>query len=473
MKTLREGAMVAPLSPREISISVIIAAAIFAFDLSTPLGVAGAVPYVVLVLVGLWSPWRPYVFVLALGSTVLIGFGYVFSPPGGVTWVAATNRTLALFAVWAMAILAFEHRRSEEARLDIEKRYRSLYMSTPAMMHSIDANGRILSTSDYWLEALGYDRDEVIGHDLVEFMTEASRTYALETSLPEFFRTGFVKDVEFQFVRKNGEVIDVLLSAISERDAFGRFVRSLAALNDVTERNRAQEALIRQSTELQDANAALKATLRQRETLLMELQHRVKNSLQVVVSLLNLRSDRAQDSTAREAIREASQRVEALSLAHRFFYDPDHPEQTALSEYIPALCRMLSQVYATEDDRVEVDIDVAPVTIPLSKISPVSLILNELVSNAVKHAFPGNRRGTVSVRFHRESHDDGTQVGHLCVADDGIGLPEGLDLGAATSMGLTIFRSLVDQIDGTFEIDRGQGTAIHLRFPLEVLAIDR
>lgn len=134
-------------------------------------------------------------------------------------------------------------KKAEEARRRSEEKYRSLYNSTPVMMHSIDQDGRLLSVSDFWLDTLGYQRAEVIGRRSVEFLTPESRRYAEEVILPEYFKTGECRDVPYQWVKKNGELIDVLLSAIAERDAQGNIVRSLAVLIDVTERKRAEEAL--------------------------------------------------------------------------------------------------------------------------------------------------------------------------------------------------------------------------------------
>ena len=124
-----------------------------------------------------------------------------------------------------------------------EERYRGLYNETPVMLHSIDHEGRLVSVSNYWLETLGYQRSEVLGRLSAEFLTEASRRYATEVVLPEFFRTGSCKEVPYQVVKKSGEVLDVLLSAIVERDSAQRVVRTLAVMVDVTERKRAEEAL--------------------------------------------------------------------------------------------------------------------------------------------------------------------------------------------------------------------------------------
>jgi PAS domain S-box-containing protein len=130
-----------------------------------------------------------------------------------------------------------------EALRESERKYRHLYQHTPVMMHSIDQEGRLVSVSDFWLQSLGYRRDEVIGHKSTEFLTPASQKYAEEVVLPAYFETGKCQDVPYQFIRRDGTVVDVLLSAIAEHDAEGRVIRSLAVLIDVTERKRAEQAL--------------------------------------------------------------------------------------------------------------------------------------------------------------------------------------------------------------------------------------
>ena len=135
----------------------------------------------------------------------------------------------------------FQH--AENALRESEQRYRSLYTRTPAMLHSIDPESRLLDVSDYWLEVLGYERHEVIGKKATEFLTEESRRHAETVSIPDFLKTGYARDISYQFRKKNGEVIDVLLSAIAERDEKGNFLRSLAVLTDVTDRKKAEQAL--------------------------------------------------------------------------------------------------------------------------------------------------------------------------------------------------------------------------------------
>ena len=124
-----------------------------------------------------------------------------------------------------------------------EDYFRALYERTPAMLHSIDDHGRLVGVSAAWLSRLGYTREEVLGRPSTDFLTEESARYAREVILPAYYQTGECKDVRYQMVAKSGEKVDVLLSATAERDANGKFVRSMAALTDVTERNRLAERL--------------------------------------------------------------------------------------------------------------------------------------------------------------------------------------------------------------------------------------
>lgn len=144
------------------------------------------------------------------------------------------------------------HRRrsAEQALRESETRYRSLYHHTPAMLHSIDPNGRLLSVSDYWTETMGYSREEVVGRPLTDFLTPEARAYAREEVFPRFFRDGFCKDINYQYVKRNGQIIDASLSEIADRDSRGRIQRSMAVSIDVTQRNRAEEALRQAKEEL-------------------------------------------------------------------------------------------------------------------------------------------------------------------------------------------------------------------------------
>ncbi len=155
-------------------------------------------------------------------------------------------------------------RTAEQALRQSEARYRFLYHHTPAMLHSIDLEGKLVSVSDYWIETMGYSRRDVIGRPLTDFMSPESRQYAEARVMPEFFRNGFCKDVPYRFVKKDGRVMDVLLSAIADRDDQGNIQRTLAVSIDVTERKRAEEALRRAQAKLKRYSQDLEQQVRKR-----------------------------------------------------------------------------------------------------------------------------------------------------------------------------------------------------------------
>ncbi len=172
---------------------------------------------------------------------------------------------LSVFLLYRKASHDIRRRRSAETALrESEERYRSIYHDTPVMLHSIDAKGSLISVSNYWAEAMGYSPEEVIGSKLTEYLTPASRKYAERTVIPAFFKTGFCRDVSYQFVKKDNAVIDVLLSAIAVRDTRGNIVRSLAVCVDVTDRKRAEEALRQAKEQLSRYSRDLERQVRER-----------------------------------------------------------------------------------------------------------------------------------------------------------------------------------------------------------------
>jgi PAS domain S-box-containing protein len=179
--------------------------------------------------------------------------------------------TLCVFVGFAVFLLyrkasdeIAQRKHFERALQESEKRYRSIYHNTPAMLHSVDTNGRLISVSDNWLEMLGYDRQEVIGEKLTRFFNKASRILAEKTVFPEFFKTGMCKDIPYQFVKKNGDTMDVMLSAIGDRDNEGNITRSLAVSIDVTDRNQAEDALKIAKEELSRHSKGLERQVEQR-----------------------------------------------------------------------------------------------------------------------------------------------------------------------------------------------------------------
>lgn len=209
---------------------------------------------------------------------------------------------------------------------------------------------------------------------------------------------------------------------------------------------------------VEERTAALSAATSQLQTLLDELNHRVKNNLQVVTSLLRLQSQRSDDPRLRRSLDDSVQRIQAMAMLHQQLSVADAQSELAFGSYLQALTGNLAEAYGASD-RVRIEVQVENACLDLQTATPVALIVNEVVSNALKYAFPDGRRGTILVRLVRRAG-----ACELVVEDDGVGLPPNLDWRQASGLGMRIVRALCDQLEGAAEYDSDGGTRFRLRF---------
>jgi two-component sensor histidine kinase len=231
-------------------------------------------------------------------------------------------------------------------------------------------------------------------------------------------------------------------------DPEGRVRGCLGAFVDITERKRMEEQL--------------KASLRDKEMLLKEVHHRVKNNLQVVSSLLTLQRDTLQDPMLRECFHESERRIRAMSLIHETLYQTTDVARLNVAQYLQTLSAQLLQSYGVDPHRIAFTTQLEAVVLSPDTAIPLGLILNELLSNALKHAFPHGRSGTIAIELNTTSDGHAT----LHVRDTGVGFPEGLDFRETDSLGLQLVCALTEQLEGTIKLERDGGTVFALTFPL-------
>jgi two-component sensor histidine kinase len=206
-------------------------------------------------------------------------------------------------------------------------------------------------------------------------------------------------------------------------------------------------------------------SLHEKEVLLKEIHHRVKNNLQVISSLLSLQSENITDSYSLEKFKESQNRVRSMALVHEKLYESKDFSKISFSEYIEAFIEAVNRSYNISEGRVKlhVNTDIGKSYFDLNIAIPCALILNELVSNAFKYAFPNQREGNLYLNFNRSNEDDYL----IEVRDDGIGIPSDIDTKTTSSLGLQLVDMLIEQINGTVNVKSENGTTFTIRFKIK------
>jgi len=210
------------------------------------------------------------------------------------------------------------------------------------------------------------------------------------------------------------------------------------------------------------AETRLKTALEEKEILLQEVYHRVKNNLQIICSLLTLQEMNLKDPAAADALRESKNRVLAMSFIHDKLYQGADLAKISIGDYIQDLAAYLLKSYALAQEKVQLKIEVKETFMNFKTAIYLGLIVNELVTNSLKHAFPGERRGTIEVYLDRVKEEEEKNI--LIFRDDGVGMPGNVDLQCPDSLGMQVIHSMVKQLHGDIAIDRKQGTAFTIRF---------
>jgi two-component sensor histidine kinase len=222
------------------------------------------------------------------------------------------------------------------------------------------------------------------------------------------------------------------------------------------------QALERQRfrVEKRRADEQIRASLREKEVLLREIHHRVKNNLQIISSLLHLQSGRLVGPHERQIFKESQNRIQSMALIHQKLYGSNDLGKIGFSEYIHNLANHLFRSYGVNSEAVALEINATDVSLDIDTAVPCGLILNELLSNSLLHAFPEGK-GRVAIDFRA---DDDEKVFALTVRDNGIGLPSGIDYRRAESLGWQLINALASQLEATVEVCRRRGTVVMIVF---------
>jgi PAS domain S-box-containing protein len=336
--------------------------------------------------------------------------------------------------------------RERENRLNVQLLFlQQLLDSIPLPVYYKDTGGLYLGCNAAFETFIGMPRRDIVGKTVYDVVPKERADKHHEADLALFRHPG-AKTYELSGIYSDGESHEVISNKATFFDAENRVAGIVGALIDITERKRAEETI--------------RTSLAEKEVLLKEVHHRVKNNLQIISSLLELQSDYIPDELSRACLRESQNRIRSMSLIHEWLYGSKNFSSIDAGEYISDLSQFLFNSYMVETARVSLILDAGNICLDINQAVPCGLIINELISNSLKHGFPDGRSGEISVRV---SSEEGRIT--LQVADNGVGMPAGLDSRNTESLGLQLVNLLARQLRGSISFDGGaKGTVAVISF---------
>jgi PAS domain S-box-containing protein len=364
------------------------------------------------------------------------------------------------------------------------QRYQELFDFAPNGYVVTDPQGRILEANRAAAALLNIAQDELIRKPLAVFVAMPDRR-SFRTQLTWLQNGAGIHEWEVCLQPWNRPAFPAALSCTASHGAQGVVVRLRWLLHDISERKQAEEAIRKANEELERQveertlaltgltgqlrhdiakraviEGQLRDSLKEKEVLIREVNHRVKNNMQVVTSLLNLQSSQIEEPHIQELFRESQHRIQTMALIHDALYASSDLAHLDLAPFTATLVSYLFSSYGVDHDRITLQVQTDAVMVNPDIAIPYGLILNELVSNCLKHAFPPGGNGEVQIELRRRSTVQAT----LSVRDNGRGFPAEVDFRSAESLGLQLITALVEQLRGTLTLDPHAGTSFTLWF---------
>jgi PAS domain S-box-containing protein len=333
----------------------------------------------------------------------------------------------------------------ENKLLETRERYKVLVDISPSGIWLTDKTGSITYTSSKWNEIKGINSEKTFGNGwIIGIHPDDKQRVSKDWDACVKSKSDF--QAEYRIVNAEGRDrwIWSIASTIKEKE---EVVGWIGTITDITDRIKKEE---------------LRISLKEKETLLHEIHHRVKNNMQVISSLLKLQANNLKDNHIKEVLKASQNRIYAMSAVHETLHGSEKLSEIDLQSYLSKITTSVFQTYAIDHQEVKLSCNIEKSPVSINQAYPIGLVINELISNSLKYAFPEERRGEIIVNMEKL---DGEL--ELTVKDDGVGMPENLDWkkSSSVSLGLKLVRNLVEnQLDGSIDMESKKGTKFTIKF---------
>ena len=333
---------------------------------------------------------------------------------------------------------------AEKALIESEKKYKDLTELLPQTVFETDLNGNITFVNRIGYQIFGYTPEELDkGINMIQILIPEDHLRAIKNN-KRILNGEKLPFGEFTALKKDGTTFQILVNTnpIIRED---KIIGLRGILVDITE--------------LKDAENKIKASLKDKEVLLKEVHHRVKNNMQIISSLLNLQINYLNDEDAIDILKESQNRVKSMAIIHEKLYLSKDLTQINFADYIQNLVSNLFYSYNIKKSQIKPIFKIEDINLNIDTAIPCGLIINELISNCLKYAFPNQMKGEIVIKLKSvENKFD------LVICDNGIGLPENIDINNLKTLGILLVKSLTEQLDGKISINRKNGTQFKITF---------
>lgn len=328
-----------------------------------------------------------------------------------------------------------------------ELRFRNLVEHIPIAYQSLNTDGNFVDVNENWIQLTGYNRSEVIGKSFGDFWDSSTRDLFPER-FKTFLSTGYIDDAELSLIKATGDKIVVVLTGRVQKGRSGEFEKTHCIISDITERIESFEKI--------------NSLLKEKEMLLSEVHHRIKNNMNTISGLLMLQAASISDPAAVTALNDARSRVQSMMIMYDKLYRSEDYRKMSVKEYLEKFIDDIFVIFENSK-QVMIEKDIEDFVLDTKILFPMGIIINELITNAFKYAFPDGKEGKINISV-KKINDKIT----LVIKDNGIGVPDKIAASASGGFGLNLASALSEQIGGEVKIIRDNGTAVEIAFKLGV-----